>query len=173
MTCATAGWYVQERLTATPVRLPAVDPDTASESLEREKSLTVWVCGPTNPALIPKDPWDVVDSVLFLIQELNSLEGLLSGISGISALRLATDFLGTRLTIQDLYDLARDKDVYSHRIEAEPIAKLEAAGGQVGLPRPISTLYKIAYMNDEQGIHLSEVFFRINDVLAYPLYIAG
>ena len=167
------GWYVEERLMATPVWLPAIASAPAGESLTREKALTVWVCGPTNPVLIQKDPWDVVDSVLFLVQELNSLDGLPRGISGISALRLVTDVIGTRLTPHDLYELASGEDEYSNRVEADPIAKLKAAGGQVGLPRPISTIYKVSYMNDEQGIHLSEAFFRINDILAYPLYIAS
>ena len=54
-----------------------------------------------------------------------------------------------------------------------PIEKLQAIGGILGVPRHISTVYRIAYMNDEQGFFFDDEFLRTHDILAYPLFIVS
>jgi len=53
-----------------------------------------------------------------------------------------------------------------------PIEKLIAAGGKPGRPRNIETVYKTAYMTNEQGYSNNGEIVRVNDILAYPLYIS-
>jgi hypothetical protein len=166
------GWYVQEHLTATPVTLPKTEKTTTVRA--REVPLRIWVCPPLLPLAPRRDPSDATGSFVFLVQELGNFQwqgG--SQISGISSLRLAVEVAGTQATWEEIRALPPVDDRFSERVVEDPIAKLRGIGGEVGVPRRIRTVYKIAYMNDEQGWHFDREFLRVNDILAYPLYIAS
>jgi hypothetical protein len=53
-----------------------------------------------------------------------------------------------------------------------PIEKLKKVGGVPSLSREIETIYKIAYMTNEQAYTVEGKVRRVNDILAYPLFIA-
>lgn len=164
------GWYVEERLRATPVTLSKINSKTGAES--RKVDLTVWVCWPLQPLPKPTDPWDATGSFVFLVEELGFFEWPAgSQISGISSLRLAVEVVASDMTWEEIRALPPIADRFSEQVTTDPISKLKSIGGIVGVPRPITTVYKIAYMNDEQGWNFDGSFLRVNDILAYPLYI--
>jgi hypothetical protein len=96
-------------------------------------------------------------------------------ISGMSALRMVVDFIvgqepfGHRPTTEHIRSGGDDFGRFNPK---HPIEKLAAVGGTPGRPRRIDTVYKIEYMTDEQSAPLSGKVVRVNDILAYPLYIA-
>jgi len=162
------GWYVGEHLMATPVTLPRERHPSAS------RELTVWVCEPTRPTSVPTNAWETTGTFVFLVEELAGFEWSLgSQVSGISSLRLAVEVVDSDLTDEQIRLLPGTDDRFSERVLSDPIEKLVMVGGVVGSPRPITAVYKIAYMNDEQGWIRGGRFLRTNDVLAYPLYIAS
>lgn len=162
------GWYAGEYLVATPVTLPRNRHASASAEL------TVWVCSPTDPIVHPENPWEISGTFVFLVEELAKFDWPFSSqISGISSLRLAMEVVDNNLTTEQIQFLPSTLDQFSELVHLDPIDKLVRAGGHVGVPRPISAVYKVAYMNDEQGWHHGEKFLRANDILAYPLYIVS
>ncbi len=162
------GWYVEERFVATPVRLPpGVSSSVATE-------LTVWVGEPTIPHREPENSWDTQGTFVFLVEELASFDWTLGHqISGVSSLRLVIEAIGKKLTGREMLALPRTADRFSELVEADPVDKLAGIGGLAGAPRPIESVYKIAYMNDEQCWRRGSRFLRTNDVLAYPLFIVS
>jgi len=63
-----------------------------------------------------------------------------------------------------LDELGRDSDLH-------PVEKLKRVGGTVGHARRIEAVYKIGYMTNEQAARRDGVAIRVNDIMAYPLYI--
>ncbi len=162
------GWYVAEKFIATPVTLPP----GVSSSVDRE--LTVWVGEPTGSGDELGDAWDARGTFVFLVEELASFDWTLGhAISGVSSLRLVVEVVGSSMIGGDVLAFARTPDRFSELVDADPVDKLEAIGGIVGSPRPIETVYKIAYMNDEQCWRRQSTFLRTNDLLAYPLFIVS
>jgi len=167
------GWYVQEALVATPVRLPV--PPAASEKLRHLEALTIWICPPIQP-IAPPTPtvWDASGSVVFLVEELVDVKWpALYQLSGVSSLRVLVEVIMNDhdMSLGEIHRLPATEDRFSERVELDPITKLAKLGGVAGVPRRILTTYRIAYMNDEQGYFQDDAFLRVNDILAYPLFI--
>jgi hypothetical protein len=135
------------------------------------EDLTVWVLDPIEPSREPVDEWDWLGSYVFIVQELLDLKAPHSVFSGISALRLVAEKIAVAENV-DMRDLAGTEDVFGRWHEGHPIEKIKAIGAKVGRRRRIETVYKIGYMSDEQYIKVNGAEGRINDILAYPLYIA-
>lgn len=167
-------WYVYEETIATPVTLPLREILPAEQGVPQ--ALTVWVLDPVDPRDEPAGPWDWLGSYVFIVQELGEWSWpARTHISGISALRLVVEGIGQQmpLTREAIYRLAGGEDVYGRWFDATPLQKLQQAGGRVLRPRKIETVYKIVYMTNEQQVPGGdETYGRINDILAYPLYIA-
>jgi hypothetical protein len=170
-----SGWYVHEQnVLATPVHIPLAG---RLEGLSVPEALTVWVSDPLDDAGEPEDEWDFLGSFLFIVQELG--QGLnwptSTFISGMSALRMIVDFIvgqepfGYRPIMEHIQS---EGDDFGRFNPQHPIEKLAAVGGKPGRPRRIDTVYKIEYMTNEQSAPLSGKVVRVNDILAYPLYIA-
>jgi hypothetical protein len=167
------GWYVVERLVATPVTLSLAD--RLPGGVTGPDALNVWVSDPL-PLRSPRiNEWDFAGSFLFLVEELGQFQWPMGWfMSGISALRVVVDVLqdGLVLTSDGLFDVAGSEDKYGRWESEHPIEKLVSVGGVAGRPRRIDTIYKIAYMTDEQAYVVDGVHTRVNDILAYPLFIA-
>ena len=165
------GIYVWEQTKVTPVRLDV------SKYLDLEgasKYLTVWISDP-NRADGEEDSFLVGDSFLFLIEELASAdEGdtmPLVFYSGLSALRYIVEIVVPAYA-EVKGERPEGDDPYGEDDPRHPVDKLVAIGGKKGPARWIETVYKVAYMSDEQSIIVDGEHRRTNDLLAYPLYIA-
>jgi hypothetical protein len=163
-------WYVYEHnVYATPVLIPVKEALGGADYVP--DYIKVWVLDPTKPSREPIDKWDWLGAYVFIVQELLDLKIPDAGWSGVSALRLLIEGIAVkeRVTVREL---ARSDDVFGRWHEGHPLEKLKKIGGTIGRSRRIETIYKIAYMSDEQSINVDGVNKRINDILAYPLYIA-
>jgi len=166
------GFFVYERLeNVTPIYLPVGEAFAWTEP--PMKQLVVWVSDPITGQ--SDDPWTFAGSFVFLVEGHPSPTGLSSMISGISALRYVVDFLAGHSPepISTARELSRWPERFGRFDPRHPIEKLGEVGGTMGRPRPIETVYKIAYMTDEQAHVLDGKEIRVNDILAYPLYIGA
>ena len=117
--------------------------------------------------------WDWVGTYLFLVEEHLSDPERKYHCSGISALRLLVDVIaghdpGLRANLPG--GLATDQ--YGRDNPAHPIDKLRRVGGMPLRPRCVEIVYRIAAMTNEQATTINGKELRLNDILAYPLYIA-
>jgi len=170
--------YVFEHdLWAAPVQVPlARAKDDAGVSLQ------VWLADPGPARTAPAHEWDFLGSFLYLVEDVEHLKLPPFVISGVSALRALVDLVaGHRpsalrnrpLALDDLMVLAaHGRERYGEPNSAHPIEKLQSIGSVVGTPRMIETVYKVAYMTNEQAYSVGGRTTRVNDILAYPLYIA-
>lgn len=165
-------WYVHENTTATPVLVPL---DKTLRDRRTPEALTVWIIDPVESTAVPRDEWDWIGSFVFIVQELGNFPWPTPYfISGISALRLVVDVIAKmdHLDEDELTALSGDEDLFGRWHDGHPVEKLERAGGISLRPRKIDTIYKIAYMSNEQSLTVNGRQTRTNDILAYPLYIA-
>lgn len=91
--------------------------------------------------------------------------------AAVSALRMVTEVIGKEIET-NLGKLGTTEDIYGRWHEGHPIKKLEQVGAIVLRPRKIESVYKVVYMSNEQSIVVDGRTTRINDILAYPLFIA-
>jgi hypothetical protein len=176
-----AGWYVHEQMIAIPVIVPL---RRHFDGLQVPEAVTVWVSEPVAPQTPAESQYDIVGSFVFLVQEMGELKWPMRWfMSGISALRMVANFMVGGVDYRSESELHRvmqaTRDLYEmpngwgdECDERHPIEKLKAVGGMPGRCRRIETVYKIAYMSDEQCIPVGNGAMRVNDILAYPLYIA-
>lgn len=177
-----AGWYVHELMIATPVIVPLKHHFEGLAGVP--EAVTVWISEPTPPQTPAESEYEIVGSFVFLVQEMGELKWPLRWfMSGISALRMVANFMVGGADYRTEGELHRSmqatRDLYAmpngwgdERDERHPVEKLKAVGGIPGRPRRVETVYRIAYMSDEQCMPTDGGIVRINDVLAYPLYIA-
>ncbi len=165
-------WYVFEETIATPVTLPLAE--RMPTDVKSPDALNVCISDPPEP-ILPRGEWDFSTSFLFLVEELGEFRwpgGWF--ISGISSLRVVAQVLtDPRIeSTASLFDLSSSTDRFGRWQSDHPIERLREIGGVVGTPRRITTVYKIAYMTDEQSYPFRGQELRVSDILAYPLYIA-
>jgi hypothetical protein len=153
-----------------PVYLPVKDDSGVPPGIA---GLTIWVLEPigTELGFIDSEPdgswaWDWIGTYVFLVEEHLADPERKYFHSGISALRLIVDVTAG-------YDHSpRGMDRYGRDNPAHPIEKLRSVGGVTLRPRQIETVYRIARMTDEQASTINGKQIRLNDIMAYPLYIA-
>ncbi|WP_144880825.1 hypothetical protein [Microbacterium paraoxydans] len=168
------GWYVYERVLATPVVLPLKD--RLPDAVTGPDALTVWVADPPEPVM-PRDEWDFSTSFLFIVEELGEFRWPIGWfLSGISALRIVAEVLTDprpdTMSYDSLHQLAASPDRFGRWQGDHPVERLRGIGGVVGRSRIVDTVYKIEYMTDEQSYPYKGAQLRVSDILAYPLYIA-
>lgn len=169
-----SGWYVYERVLATPVVLPLKG--RLPDGVSGPDALTVWIVDPPEP-LLPRGEWDFTTSFLFIVEELGEFHWPMGWfLSGISSLRIVAEVLTDPRSVTMLSDfvfsLTESTDRFGRWQEDHPIERLREIGGVVGRTRIIDTVYKIEYMTDEQSYPYKGEQLRVSDILAYPLYIA-
>lgn len=165
-TSTPAGWYLHETMTATPVVVPV--PERLVDFGAPEK-LKVWVSDPLDTGEEIRFPGDFVGSFVFLVDELAETRTVKGHISGVSALRLLVEGI---LEDKEMLALDRSRDSWGRDSHEHPIEKLRRAGGLPLREHTIETVYKIAYMTNEQTWLHNGTEARVNDILGYPLYIA-
>lgn len=166
-------WYVHETAIATPVFVPVRQTLKSSEFLP--EFLKVWIIDPGEPTREPDDEYDWIGSFVFIVEDLSDFPWMMPWqLSGISALRMIAEVVAVAepITFGELQTLRTKDDLYGRWHDGHPIEKLEQVGGVSGRPRKIETIYKIGYMNNEQSGSINGQPRRMNDILAYPLFIA-
>jgi hypothetical protein len=161
----------------TPVYLPV---KAESELPPGIAGLTVWVFEPLGQKLGFIDSesdgswaWDWIGTYLFLVEEHVADPERTYHCSGISALRLLVDVVaGHDPTLRANSPGSRARDQYGRDDPSHPIDKLRRVGGLPLRPRRVEVVYRIAVMTDEQATTINGKEIRLNDILAYPLYIA-
>jgi hypothetical protein len=161
-----AGWYLKETMTATPVLVPVPDDLVVFGAPEK---LTVWVADPLATREEVRFDGDVVGSFVYLVEELAETPTFRYHLSGISALRLLMEGV---LEDREITAITGTRDVWGRDATEHPVEKLRRAGGTVLREHTIETVYKVAYMTNEQAWVHNGVETRVNDILGYPLYIA-
>jgi hypothetical protein len=168
------GYFVHEEFVATPVLVPRASSTNSDFTLP---PLKVWVSDPLDEVRGQYYDFEFVGSFLFLVEETRpELPTFISSISGISALRMIVDFLavGRSPTRDAIDELVVIEDKFGERSSMHPLDKLRSVGATITRPRHVEAVYRISYMNDEQA-YIPKGFTRparVNDVCAYPLYIA-
>jgi hypothetical protein len=137
----------------------------------------VWVAEPTPPVAPRETEWDFASSYLFLVEDISDISTGPMMFSGISALRfvvIAAMSMGDDThTLGELFlDARREEDKFGRWFHDDPVEKLVGIGGVPSRPREIESVYKIAYMSDEQSYTTETGQERVCDIFAYPLYIA-
>jgi hypothetical protein len=168
------GWYVHERVLATPVTLPLKN--RLPEGITGPDALTVWIADPPEPVL-PQDDSDFTTSFLFIVEEIGEFQWPMRWfMSGISSLRVVAEVLTDprlhTMAAESLFEVLGSPDRFGGWHDDHPVERLREIGGVVGRTRIIDTIYKIEYMTDEQSYQYKGEKLRVSDILAYPLYIA-
>jgi hypothetical protein len=158
----------------TPVYLPVKERSATPPGIT---GLTVWVFEPlgSNIGFIDSEPdgswaWDWLGTYLFLVEEHLSDSESIRCWSGISALRLLVD--GIAGHDPQFPKLPAGGDRHGRDNPAHPIEKLRRVGGMPLRRRRVEIVYRIAAMTNEQATTIDCKKVRLNDILAYPLYIA-
>ncbi len=129
------------------------------------KSIAVWISDP-DPSDLSTVPYDWKGTFLYLVESFWD-EGSLSTVySGCSALQAIANLALGRpfLTVAEGEPLGRWNAQH-------PIEKLGQLGGVAQAPRRIRALYRNRYLTNEQICVFDGKEYRLNDLLAYPLYI--
>ena len=168
------GWYVFEDLFATPVTMPLASKLRELHELSMPDAVTIWVSDPVELRKSSYARWEFPGAFVFLVEELGDFSWSKPyAITGISALRLIVDFLSTGQDYsKSVQGVAGSPDEFGRDSSKHPIQKLVEAGGYVGRSRIIESVYKIAYMSNEQAAEINGHEVRVCDILAYPLYIS-
>jgi hypothetical protein len=170
--------YVREvNIMATPVYLPVPQPLQDV----RGPMLTVWVCEPIGEVgFIDKEPdgsfaWDWIGTYVFLVEEIREAS-VRPFMSGISALCAVVNFIAGHDPCGEPDRIhsctGKNGEPWGRDLSIHPIEKLGKIGGIAGRQRSIETVYKIVHMTNEQAAAINGREVRLNDILAYPLYIA-
>ena len=135
--------------------------------------MTVWVSDPTEARTEATSEWDFIGSFVFLVEELGEFRWPMSWFfSGISALRLVTDMATDPAIVETgMYRRNGREPLFSRWDTSHPVEKLRTIGGAVGSPRRVEAVYKVAYMSEEITHIVGGPEVRVNDILAYPLYV--
>jgi hypothetical protein len=150
----------------TMVARKVVFPKTSVADLPGVKGLAVWVSDP-DPMDFSDIPWDFAGTFLYLTEFLVDEGPFQTVYSGCSALQAIANSMFNRPFLE------RDcKEPLGRENLAHPIEKLQRLGGMVGDLREIECLYRIRYMTNEQSYLINGKERRVNDLLAYPIYIA-
>ena len=119
--------------------------------------------------LLKANEWDFTGTFLYLTQIESAKPQLANFYSGCSALQAISN------VVEGLPGLAQHPSGYEplgRDSSAHPLTKLKSIGGVISLKRQIECLYSPQYMTNEQVFETGGECHRVNDLLAYPLFIA-
>jgi hypothetical protein len=153
--------FVLESTVARKVILPH-----ASKAVPGMRELAVWI-GDPDPSDFSDEQWDYAGTFLYLVQSHWDLGAYQTVHSGCSALQAVVNRATCRTGLS-----ADPKELLGRGNNLHPVDKLVSLGGIPGQPRKIVTLYRCRYMTNEQVYAVGGSDRRVNDLLAYPIFIA-
>lgn len=129
-------------------------------------NLCVWVSDP-NEELYVNQPWVWRGTFLYLTQGHWDSGKLKSFWSGCSALQVIVN----KIEGFPLFSRSSN-EIYGRHNADHPVDKLKSLGAFVGEERKISSFYMMRYPTNEQCYTVNGEIRRVNDLLAYPIYIS-
>lgn len=167
----TIGWYVHESdIQSTPVYIPLKGPSD-TDTIPGLDALNMWV---SDPLTYFVDENDRPDSYLVMAQEISfELHESPSYVSGWSALRYLADLLPEKGPFFWLEFQTSETEQANPESLQHPIDRLKNFhGSRAGRSRRIETLYRIVHVTEGRNIIREGRRVPVEEVLAYPLYIA-
>jgi hypothetical protein len=157
--------FVKETMTATKVVLPVND-ECPIDGLSH---LAVWISDP-DPSLYTSEEYTWRGTFLYLTEIHWEYAGFSTVHSGVSALQA----LMNQVSGKDFFHYTKEEFEPNGRgRDLHPVDKLKEIGGVASGPRQITSLYRKRYLTNEQAYSFEGARRRVNDLLAYPLYIAA
>lgn len=136
------------------------------------KGLSVWISDP-DPSIFSENSYEYRGTFLFLVETIyeDTNNSYCTTISGCSALQAIVNIA----TGKELFDNKNWGDEpYGRWNHDHPGIKLGSIGAfTTGEARSIESLYMRRYITDEQSYFYKARKMRVNDLLAYPLYISS
>lgn len=158
--------FILERCRATKVILPR---DKMS-SIPNLEGLAVWVSDPSDGFQKKRDDeWDFVGTFLLLTHLAWSNDKFQTVFSGCSALQAVWNGANGHAPLS--YHPNSGEPLGRSNTD-HPLVKLENIGGIVSQSKEIECLYRPQYMSNEQRCELDGKEHRLNDLMAYPIFIA-
>ncbi|MEZ7278476.1 hypothetical protein [Pseudoalteromonas sp. 68 DY56-GL68] len=131
------------------------------------KYIVVWVSDP-DPGIYTEEEFVWRGSFLYLVQIMEDQYNYQSVISGVSALQALSNIIDGR----PFFEFSKCKgEPLGRWSNKHPLDKLVDLGGEVSDERQLTSLYKKRYITDEQCYEYDGEKRRVNDLLAYPLWI--
>lgn len=152
--------------TETTIASKLILAKSALQGIDGVKSFALWVSDP-NPADLAHD-WNFTGTFLLLTELHLDDHRFETTHSGCSALQAVVNGLqGNPLLVG-----ARGEPLGRGGVQ-HPIEKLQRVTAVVNEPRKIRALYRVRYMTNEQCYIYKNERYRVNDLLAYPIFIAA
>ncbi len=157
--------YVLETTTARKVIIPKQH----LENIDGLRELAVWISDPSEDDFTDEE-WEWHGTFLYLTEGHWDNKRYHSVWSGCSALQAIVNVAnGAPLILPEPVG----DEPYGRWCNEHPITKLGRLNSIVMDTRKITTLYRKRYMTDEQCYVVNGQKRRVNDLLAYPLFIAA
>ena len=154
---------VLERFTAKKVIIPTGE----KFPFPNITAVVVWISDP-DPGLYVDDDFVWKGTFLYLLETIYDDHHSTHMMSGVSALQALSNIL----TGKKFFELPKPPGEPLGRWDYQhPVKKLEKLGGFVSDERKLASLYKKRYMTDEQSYEYKGKQRRVNDLLAYPVWI--
>ncbi|MBX7135026.1 MAG: hypothetical protein K1X67_20355 [Fimbriimonadaceae bacterium] len=157
--------FVEESMWARKVIIK----DTHLAKIEGLKSIAVWISDP-DPADLSLLPHRWTGTFLYLVESFWDDGPLSTVYSGCSALQAIAN---VALGAESIFRTRVSGEPLGRWNAQHPVEKLAGVGGVAQAPRRIRVLYRNRYLTDEQCSQFDGQEYRLNDLLAYPLYIAS
>jgi hypothetical protein len=158
--------FILENTTATKVIIP---PELSRE-VPGIREFAIWVSEPDVGFELERNhEWDFTGTFLYLTHLEWADDRLTTVYSGCSALQVISNAISGRpvLSTHPSGHELLGRDSHDH-----PLMKLRSIGGIVSLKKEIECLYRPKYITDEQVFEVDGKPTRVNDLLAYPIFIA-
>jgi hypothetical protein len=159
--------FVLERTRARKIVLPNSDVQAATNL----RGLAVWIADP-DPAQFSSERYIWRGTFLYLTQLWLDEKADFQMYSGRSALLALINLWNGRGLLANGEANGEAFEPLGRGNFDHPIEKLRSRGALVGDEREILTLYMPRYMSDEQCYRFDGNERRVNDLLAYPIFIA-
>jgi hypothetical protein len=154
--------FVWETTVATKV----IFPHERLSAIPGLSQFAVWVSDP-DPSDFTDEPWKWHGTFLYLTETYWDAAGYRTTYSGCSALQAILNIVNGNEILDRNWDEPLGRNNSRH-----PLEKLRKAGGVVGVPQEIETLYRMRYMTNEQCFTFKGHERRVHDLLGYPISIA-
>ncbi|MBW4484762.1 MAG: hypothetical protein KME14_19675 [Tildeniella torsiva UHER 1998/13D] len=153
--------------------IKVIVPTSHLTSVEGLSSFAVWISDPDKD-LYSNVEWNWIGTFLYLTEvHWDNLE-FDTVFSGCSALRMIVNAaIGSDLLDRSSSKVFNEFEPFGRGSYEHPIQKLERIGATISDRRKITTLYRKRYMTDEQCYTVNDNQRRVNDLLAYPIFIAA